>query len=329
MTAVDPRRFAVVGAGVIAERHMSILRELVPGSRFTVWRRRAISCGDDTDVVHTLPDAIARRPRAAIIASPATHHIAAALAFAKAGIDIFVEKPLSASLEGVEELLDVCEAAGVVLQVGYCLRFSAGFAALISLLGEGVVGRPLHVFATVSQYLPDWRPDLDYRQSVSAHAALGGGAALELSHEFDYVRVLLGSPTAVTARLMCSGTLDVDVEDCLDAIIEFAGGAQANIHLDMLSRPAERRCRIVGRAGTAEWDLRTDQVRVFCAASGQWRAVETDPLAGNMYQAQMRHFLGCLDSRGVPEVSGRDGADSLALALAARQAALAGQSVAL
>jgi predicted dehydrogenase len=321
------RHFLVVGAGPIAERHIGILQRLVPSASFTVWRNRPVQCGE-FHTVNTLECAIARRPHAAIVASPASHHLAAAMSLAEAGIDLFVEKPLATSLDGVEALLARCKASGVVLQVGYCMRFSAGFAALARVVGDGTIGRPLHVFASVGQYLPDWRPGRDYRLGVSARAALGGGAALELSHEFDYVRALLGRPLNVSARALRSGTLDIDVEDCLDALVEFGGGALASIHVDMLSRSVERRCRIVATAGTVEWDLRADTVRA-CRASGNWEAITAESPIANMYDSQMRHFLACLDSRATPAVSGRDGADTLALTLAAKQAAEARQMVAL
>jgi predicted dehydrogenase len=319
------RHFLVVGAGPIAERHIGILQHLVPSASFTVWRNRPVQCGR-FHTVNTLEDALARRPDAAIVASPASHHVAAAMALAEEGIDLFVEKPLSVSLDGVERLIERCEAADVLLQVGYCLRFSAGFAALARIIDEGRLGRLLHVDASVGQYLPDWRPGRDYRLGVSAQAALGGGAALELSHEFDYVRKLLGRPRNVAARALHSGTLDIDVEDGLDAIVEFAGGALASIHVDMLSRHVERRCRIVGVEGTAEWDLRADTLRVFRGAGGWEMVAEGAPIA-NMYQSQMRHFLDCLDNGGVPAVSGRDGADTLALTLAAKRAAAERQTV--
>jgi predicted dehydrogenase len=315
----DPH-FLVVGAGAIALRHIAILKRLVPGARFTVWRRQAIPCGDEIAVVHGLAAALDRKPTAAIVASPASDHVATAMALAEAGLDLFVEKPLAATLDGVDELLESCAARRIVLQVGYCFRFSPGFTALGRLLAAGTVGRPLHLRATVGQYLPDWRPDRDYRTSVSAQAAHGGGAVLELSHEFDYVQALLGEAEAVTARTRRSGTLEIDAEDCADAVVEFAGGAIANIHLDMLSRPAERRCRIVGTLGTVEWDLLAGTVRAFRAIGGTWEEVDATA-SEDMYTRQMRDFLDCIATRRKPLVSGHDGRRSLALALAAKRAA--------
>ena len=134
MPAVNSSHFLIVGAGAIAERHLNMLRRLVPQSRFTVWRRRSIGCGDGVEIVHTLSDAIASSPRAAIIASPASHHLEAAMPLAEEGVDLFIEKPLAMSLDGVEGFLRRCEELRIVLQVGYCLRFTAGFAALTRIL---------------------------------------------------------------------------------------------------------------------------------------------------------------------------------------------------
>ena len=326
MSDLKNSHFLVVGAGAIAQRHIGILSRLVPGAQFTVWRRRKISCGEGVAVVHRLADALAAEPVAAIIASPASDHLAAATALAEIGVDLFIEKPLAATLDGVDELLQQCAARRVVLQVGYCLRFSPGFATLASLVAKGAIGRPLHLRATVGQYLPDWRPNRDYRDSVSAQASLGGGVVLELSHEFDYVRTLLGAPEAVTARTWHSGTIEVDTEDCADVIVNFAGGAMASIHLDMLSRPAERCCRIIGAEGTVEWDLLSGTVRLFRSSVGAWKEIDaTAP--EDMYTRQMRSFLDCIAMRSTPIVSGRDGRCSLALALAAKRAASEGRTI--
>jgi predicted dehydrogenase len=328
MNSATNSHFLIVGASGIAQRQMAVLRQLVPQARFTVWRQRSLPCGEGVPIVHTLADAIAARPHAAIIASPASHHLAAAVPFAVAGVDLFVEKPLAATLDGVETFLQACEANRLVLQVGYCLRFSNGFSALAQILREGTIGRPLHLSATVGQYLPDWRPARDYRETVSARASSGGGAVLELSHELDYVRALLGTPVAVSAQLMRSGTLDLDVEDCGDAIIEFASGAVANVHIDMLNRSPGRHCRIVASDGTAEWDVRADTVRVFRARAGEWEtAVAPSSTTNDMYERQISHFLDCVARRAEPAVSGRDGVDSLALALAVKRSAERGQRV--
>ncbi|MFX7793064.1 Gfo/Idh/MocA family oxidoreductase, partial [Acinetobacter baumannii] len=63
------------------------------------------------------------------------------------------------------------------------------------MIQEGVIGNLYNAFIEIGQYLPDWRPTKDYRETVSAKTELGGGVLLELSHELDYAQWILGSLT--------------------------------------------------------------------------------------------------------------------------------------
>ena len=149
--------------------------------------------------VSSIHEALLCRPDAAVIASPAPCHIETATPLAKAGVHLLVEKPISSSTAGVSALIEICRAQGVVLMTGYNLRFLACMQRFKELLSENRAGRILSVRAEVGQYLPSWRPDSDYRRQVSAQAALGGGALLELSHEIDYLRWLFGEVSWVSA----------------------------------------------------------------------------------------------------------------------------------
>ena len=69
------------------------------------------------------------------------------------------------------------------------------------LMQNKIVGKILSVRCEVGQFLPSWRPNIDYRESVSARKALGGGALLELSHEIDYLMWIFGDIDWVKATL--------------------------------------------------------------------------------------------------------------------------------
>src|SRR6185369_10238367 len=126
--------------------------------------------------------------------------------------------------------------------IGYTLRYHPGFLAFTEAFTSGKIGRALSLRAEVGQYLPDWRPGADYRQSVTAQRGLGGGALLELSHEIDLARALLGMPQSVQAYFDRLGDLDIDVEDTVELMMRHQTGkhshAVASIHLDLLQRPA-------------------------------------------------------------------------------------------
>jgi len=243
---------------------------------------------------------------------------------------MLVEKPLSDSLEGTDRLLEQCRKAGVVLQVGYCLRYDAALVAAREALLAGQIGRLLCLRTEVGQYLPDWRPDRDYRSSVSARADLGGGALLELSHEIDYAIWLGGAIVSVLARLGQVSDLDINVEDVADLLVEFGGGAIGQLHMDMIQQAPTRLCRLIGTHGTIEWDGRTCTTRVFDPDAGAWSILHQGARGDDaMYEDQLRHFLDCVGSGTQPRVSGEDGRRVLAVVEAARRASAEGREVSL
>ena len=98
------------------------------------------------------------------------------------------------------------------------------------------MGEIISLEAHVGSYLPDWRPQKDYKESVSARAELGGGVLLELSHELDYIRWFFGGIDSVIAVLKNSNILGLDVEDGADLILKSSKGLHISLHLDFNSR---------------------------------------------------------------------------------------------
>ncbi len=332
------KNFLIIGLGAIGRRHLGILRALDFEATITVLRHRHGDNGEDPEnpegatVVHDLGAALERGIDAAIIAGPASGHVEAALSLAAAGVHILVEKPLSDRLQGVRALVEVCRDKGVVLQVGYCLRFLESQSALHRALTDAMVGRVVGVEAVVGQYLPDWRPGRGYRRTVSARRELGGGALLELSHEIDYLLWHLGAIATVDARLGQRGDLDIDVEDTVDMKLAFNSGMPGILHMDMISRPPRRFCRIEGEKGILFWDGIRGQTRYHRLGQGE-DADEGVLLAADgggrneMYERQLVRFLGCIDHAAAPLVGGEDGIKVLEVVEAARRSADTGRPV--
>ena len=315
----------VVGLGSMGRRHLRNLRRLLPAADITVWRRRPNGEAPPAEadrVVFGLDDALAARPRAAVIAGPASTHLETALPLAEAGAHLLIEKPIAHRLEGVDGLIERCRAHGLVLMVGYSLRFYRPLKLMREALRRGRIGRLVAVEATVAQYLPDWRPGRDYRQTPSARAELGGGVLLELSHEIDYVRWLAGEVIAVTARVGKVSDLEIDVEDTADLVLELESGVTATLHLDMVARMPVRLARLIGEEGTLTLDLRAHELRHYAADSGAWSTLHAAPKTdhNDAYVDEVRHFLDCVDSGSAPSVGAEDGRRVLEIALAAKRA---------
>jgi predicted dehydrogenase len=237
---------------------------------------------------------------------------------------VFIEKPLSDTLDRVDELVAETRKLGRVVQLGFNLRFHPGLTMMRQLVEAGTIGNVLWGRAEFGQYLPDWRPWQDYRISYTAHRHLGGGIILDGSHELDYVMWLMGEPTEVMCMASKVSALDVDVEDCVTILLRFATGAVADVHLDFVQRAYSRSCKLVADRGTAVWDSQRHQVDVYRAEEKRWDARPYAFESNDMYVEEIRHFLGCVENGSQPLVGLEDGIRVLKVALAAASAAARG-----
>ncbi|CAM3815327.1 putative oxidoreductase YcjS [Vibrio aerogenes CECT 7868] len=265
-------RVAVIGLGNIAIRHRRNLKCLYPDS--TLYAMSASgripdesveNCDQVVSDVQMLIDA---GVQLVIVASPAPFHARHAIPFIKAGIPVLIEKPIAASSEDAQAIADAVNQYQTPAGVGYCLRYLPSSRRIRELLRSGTIGHLYNVFIETGQYLPDWRPAKDFRESVSANAHLGGGALLELSHELDYCQWLLGALDVRHAILRSSDELSLSVEDSADIISMTQHQAVVNIHLDFLQRKARRKCRITGSQGALDWDLIRNEVTLSSADGG-------------------------------------------------------------
>lgn len=323
-------RVLIVGLGSIGRRHLANLRIMDQNASIIVWDQesRLPECREflspEDQFVSRLENVLAARPEAALITSPSPFHVSAGLELAKQGTHLFIEKPLSNNLDGVDDLIDRCRKRGLALLVGYNFRFYQPLRVVSQALQDGRIGRVLSIRAEVGQYLPDWRPAGDYRQGVSAKTELGGGALLELSHELDYVRWLVGEIQSVSSQIGRLSDLDIDVEDMAEIILHFCNGAIGSVHLDMVQRAATRFCRIIGTEGTIVWDGGSHQVRIYSSKTNAWADLHPLQLIdrNDMYLRELRHFFDCVGGVSEPVISGEEGRRVLQIALAARQSSV-------
>jgi predicted dehydrogenase len=152
-------------------------------------------------------------------------------------------------------------------------------------------------------------------------------ASLELSHEFDYLRWLLGDASAVRAWGGRLSTLDVDVEDSADVIVRFAGGPVASVHLDILRRCPSRIGRVDGTEGSLVWDLLTAETRWLRPDHMPVQLTTPEDTRFDMYREELAHFAECVAGRATPLISGEDALETLRVVEAARTAAESGCEV--
>jgi predicted dehydrogenase len=293
---MTPPKILCVSLGSIGKRHLRNARALVPSARIAVWRQHTRAAGGVPEgadaILATADEALAFGPDAVIISSPASEHLKNAAPFVDRQLPIFLEKPLAATAAGVDEFARQCKASRGFIMVGYVLRFLPALHTIKRLMREGALGDVLTAHIQVGQYLPDWRPDSDYRSGVSAQAKLGGGALLELSHEIDYATWLLGWPRSLQCSSARLSSLEIDVEDSAHLLLEYAD-KRVLVQLDFLQRVANMAVQMVGTKATLNADLVKEELHLVTPADPKGTRVDSEklPNGNDLYLRQFDYFF--------------------------------------
>jgi predicted dehydrogenase len=332
-------RVLFAGLGSIGQRHLRNLRSLVPDVEVDAFRARrhatvvtehlGVAPGENVErslgvrAFTDLDEAIAQRPDVVFVCNPSSMHLHVARQAARAGAHIFLEKPVSDRLEGLDQLIELVESRKLVVAVGCQLRFHPCLRRLRALLAEGAIGRLAAVRVHVGEYLPSWHPYEDYRKSYAARSDLGGGVVLTLIHELDYVYWLFGLPRQLFAVGGQLSRLEMDVEDTASILMEYWVDERplpVHVQMDYLQRPPSRGCEVVGDAGRLVLDLREPSL-IWYAEDGSERECFRPELfeRNQLFVGELTNFLECVRGVASPAVSLREGADVVRLALATKE----------
>jgi predicted dehydrogenase len=308
-------RILIVGYGSIGKKHLKIARQMLPKADIRVLRHQAhreiphLSNG----LFFNIDDAISFDPQIAVIANPSAFHVSIAMKLASAGVHLLIEKPLSNNLTNVSKLLKVAHENKIKLLTGYNLRFLPSLDFFRKSIKKNSIGKILSVHSEVGQYLPGWRKDVDYSNTVSAKKKLGGGALLELSHEIDYLLWVFGEIEWVKSTLSMQSSLDIDVEDSVKIIMGFKENKHkikliASVNLDFIRHDSTRFCTAIGENGSLRWNGLSGKVEIYESIASSWKTIfDTKYKSDFSYISEWKNFLDCVLENKLPLVSGEEG----------------------
>lgn len=303
----------VVGCGSIGKRHINNLVKLNNIESVFVYtkNKNCLKELDNDSKIRTINNLSDIKPDFAIIANETHKHIDTAISFAERGINLFIEKPLSHSLKKTDTLSKIVKEKGLKVFVAYNLRFLKAMGYIKEQILKKAVGDLYFSRIEVGQYLPQWRPDKDYRDSYSASREKGGGAALDLSHEIDYMMYLFGDPINWKVVKAKVSDLEIDSEDIFEGIYLYDNNFICNVHMDYLQLNKKREIRIVGSKGEIICDFIKNEITV-----NNKNSVINDKSMFDInttYADELIHFIESVKKDTEPSITLEDGVKVLRL----------------
>lgn len=320
----DRPRIGVVGVGALGRHHARVARGLA-----------GATCSGLFDIDRDRAESVAKRVRApvmpslealldvsdgVVIAVPTTAHEEVALAAVRAGLHVFIEKPLAPDIESADRILEEAAARGAIVQVGHVERFNPALVA-----ARPYLDRPLFVES--------------HRLAPFTPRSLDVAVVLDLMiHDVDLLCSLVGRPvTELAAAGIPVLSRHVDIAN---ARVSFEGGAVANLTASRVSVSKVRKLRVWQSSGYLSLDLAAGKGEFYrlkegvsvldgvslprgvSALAGLASVVERVPIRGDRTEplaAELSAFRDAIAGLAPPPVTGDDGRRALELALAIEQ----------
>lgn len=327
------RSILIIGCGSIGERHLRCFQK--------TGRCQVTACDTNPALLESmrerygvpafasLEEALqASAPDAAVVCTPAHVHLPITCTLLKAGLHVFIEKPLAIDQAMVAETRELAVRSGRYVAVAYVYHLMPWFAGARAFIQAGHLGRLLQICSVSGQHFPTFRPA--YRDIYYARHETGGGAIQDaLTHVANLVEWITGPCTHLycdTAHLALEG---VTVEDTVQ-ISARHGQTLASYALNQFQPPNESTLLIHGEHGSLKVEIHERRWGVMMKGDAGWTWHQTPPMERDeLFTAQALAFLDGMEGKASPLCTFDEAAQTLRFNEAALQSARTGQPVAI
>jgi predicted dehydrogenase len=290
-------RILIVGVGSIGKRHLQNLwklgfrdialcdtsREKLAAARrlghFRAYRNMRIALKTE-------------KPFAVFVCNPTHLHVPSATLSLQSGAHVFIEKPISHTLKGVDELARAAEKRKRMVMVACNFRFQNGFRRLEKLVRQKRFGAPLVARVAIGYFLPAARKGVAYKSIYAARKGEGGVALDSGSHALDYLTALFGKAASSVALKGELHPLGIQSEEAAALMIRHRSGVLSSITLDYVSRKPTHRIEIVTDKGVLALDVKKD-ILTFEDERAKKVVYRGTGNQNTMFIDEARHFLRC------------------------------------
>jgi predicted dehydrogenase len=234
------------------------------------------------------------------IVVPTVYHHEVATVFLDAGVDVFVEKPITTNLTEAQELIDMAESKSLILQVGHLERFNPAILAL-----EGTLREPMFIESHRLSPFPERSVDIDVILDL-------------MIHDIDIILNIVKSPIS---HIDAVGVpIITDQVDIVNARLNFESGCVANVTASRVSAEKMRKMRIFQSDAYISIDYAAQKVTAYKRVrDGKDRfsivREDKDISPADYLGDEIRSFVDSVRYRKTPPVTGRDGKRALEVAM--------------
>lgn len=255
-------KICFVGLGSIGKRHIKNLVEILGKHKktYTIDALRSHNSALPEEIENLIDsqyysyDELPDDYDMVFITNPTSEHFNSICKMQGKTNNMFIEKPV---FDNLGYNLDCILNDKKVLYVACPLRYTTVLQNLKILVEQEKI---FAVRIICSSYLPDWRPNMDYRKTYSAIKALGGGVEIDMIHELDYMKYLLGTPLEIKSIRGKRSELEIDSNDVAVYIADY-GDKIASIHLDYFGRVPRRQIELYTAEDVIVADLVSSTIR--------------------------------------------------------------------
>jgi len=290
------KKILFFGLGSIGQRHAKLIQNNYDYELFAYRNNKKNKHISDIEEVYTLKGIARIKPDIIFITNPTSMHIDSILSVIKLKPHFFIEKPLCEKIDDrVSKLLDIIKKDKLVTYVACQLRFHP----IIQYIKKIIKGKKIFFSKIIcSSFLPDWRPNRDYRNIYSAHKHLGGGVILDLIHEPDYCYWLFGSIKKIKGVFGQISNLEIDSEDFANLSIVHDSGMLSNVYLDYFGKTSKREIEIFAHDFNVHADILKNVITIRTSNEEQiyFGNLNND----DIYLKQLNYFFNCIENKQKP-----------------------------
>lgn len=279
--------------GSIAKRHLANVREYCKQRdiRCEIDAVRSKRLNDNYDYgfrkVYTYEDNISDVYDAVFITNPTSLHFDTIKRYSGIAKNMFIEKPVfSQTAVNIKELnlQDNCN---------YYVACPLRYNKVLQYVKHNIdLHDTFSVRSISSSYLPNWRPGIDYRNTYSAHKALGGGVSIDLIHEWDYLTWIFGMPDKTFSIIDKISSLEINSDD-IAIYIGRNNKTTFELHLDYFGRETIREMQIFQANETISADIQHGRISFLKSQ----KFFDLKEESNGNYFREIEHFFDIIEGR--------------------------------